>query len=63
MVLEHPHVSIVDQDEFAEHQVRYGYPTEVITAAERAADLLHAAIVVGAQPFADGCRRWLRLVS
>jgi uncharacterized protein len=56
-------VNIVDQDEFAEHQVRYGYPGDVITEAERAADRLHAAIVDGAQPFADGYLRWLRLVS
>jgi protein associated with RNAse G/E len=56
-------VSIVDQDEFAEHQIRYGYPAGVIAAAERAAERLHAAIIGGRQPFADGYRRWLRMVS
>jgi protein associated with RNAse G/E len=56
-------VAIVDQDEFAEHQVRYGYPPDVIAAAERAADRLHAALVDGAEPFAGGYRRWLELVS
>jgi protein associated with RNAse G/E len=53
----------VDQDEFAEHQVRYGYPPDVIAAAERAADQLHAALVNGTEPFAGGYRRWLELVS
>jgi uncharacterized protein len=56
-------VSIVDQDEFAEHQLRYGYPSDVIASAEHAADRLHAALVEGAEPFAEGFQRWLRLVS
>jgi protein associated with RNAse G/E len=56
-------VSIVDQDEFAEHQVRYGYPADVIIAAERTAARLHAAVSGGAQPFGDAYRRWLALVD
>lgn len=57
------YVAIVDQDEFAEHQVRYGYPPDVIAAAEQAAERLHAALAGGAQPFGGGFERWLRLVS
>jgi uncharacterized protein len=30
-------VELVDQDEFEEHQVRYGYPPELVTAATNAA--------------------------
>ena len=30
-------VEVVDQDEFKDHQVRYGYPPEVIESTERAA--------------------------
>jgi protein associated with RNAse G/E len=56
-------VSIVDQDEFAEHQIRYGYPADVVTAAERAADQLHALLAGGAEPFASGYRTWLDLVA
>jgi uncharacterized protein len=56
-------VLIVDEDEFAEHQVRYGYPAEVISQAEKAAAWLQQAISGGAEPFARGYRRWLEQVS
>jgi protein associated with RNAse G/E len=56
-------VIIVDQDEFAEHQVRYAYPADVIAAAEKAADWLHAVIGDGAEPFANDYRAWLAMVS
>ncbi len=56
-------VLIVDEDEFAEHQVSYGYPAEVISQAERAAAWLHRAISAGAEPFGTGYRDWLRRVS
>jgi uncharacterized protein len=56
-------VEIVDEDEFDEHQRRYGYPAEVITAAERAAAWLRDAISAGAEPFAGAYREWLAQVS
>jgi uncharacterized protein len=56
-------VIIVDQDEFAEHQVRYAYPPDVIAAAQTAADWLHAVIGDGAEPFASDYRKWLAMVS
>jgi uncharacterized protein len=56
-------VDIVDEDEFAEHQVRYGYPAEVIAEAERAALWLRDTIVAGAEPFAGSYRDWLAQVS
>ena len=37
-------VLLLDEDEFAEHQVRYGYPREVIRQAERSAAWLQAAV-------------------
>jgi hypothetical protein len=52
-------VLIVDQDEFAEHQVRYSYPAEVIRAAEHAADWLYQAISARAEPFGSHYLRWL----
>lgn len=54
-------VEIVDQDEFAEHQVRYGYPPDVIERTTRTADEVHAAIVSGDPPL-DGAaaRAWVR---
>lgn len=57
-------VRLVDEDEFAEHRVRYGYTAEVIEQAERAAGWLIAAIRAGAEPFRTGYRAWLdRLIT
>ena len=42
-----------DEDEFAEHQVRYGYPAEVVTAAEAECLRVSDEIRSGAEPFAD----------
>jgi hypothetical protein len=56
-------VEIVDVDEFEEHQRKYGYPAEVIRAAEQAADWLRNAISGGAEPFAGAYRAWLARVS
>ncbi len=56
-------VLIVDEDEFAEHQVRYGYPAEVITEAERAAAWLLEVISANAEPFGSVYLGWLAKVS
>jgi uncharacterized protein len=48
-----------DQDEFAEHQVRYGYPAEVIRQAEQAAAWLLAAVGANAEPFGLAYQAWL----
>lgn len=48
-----------DEDEFAEHRVRYGYPAEVVDSARRSADWLLAAVSSDTQPFAGDYRRWL----
>jgi hypothetical protein len=53
---------ILDEDEFAEHQVRYGYPPEVISDAERTASTLLAAVTSGAEPFGRVGRAWLAKV-
>jgi uncharacterized protein len=56
-------VVLVDEDEFAEHQVKYGYPAEVISSAEAAAQWLLQAIRSGAEPFASAFRPWLDQVK
>jgi protein associated with RNAse G/E len=56
-------VAIIDQDEFSEHQIRYGYPPEVIAEAEKAAAWLHGAMSDGTEPFAGAYRAWLDQVS
>jgi uncharacterized protein len=56
-------VLVLDEDEFAEHQVRYGYPADVITRAEATAAWLTDAIRSGAEPFVTAYRPWLQKVS
>lgn len=56
-------VEIVDVDEFADHQRKYGYPAGVIRAAEQAAQWLRDAISAGAEPFAGAYREWLAQVG
>ncbi|MEV6129508.1 DUF402 domain-containing protein [Streptomyces violaceusniger] len=52
-----------DEDEFAEHQVRYGYPADVIAEAEAAGRWLMDAVGGRAEPFGDACERWLGMVD
>ncbi|GAA2690041.1 DUF402 domain-containing protein [Actinoplanes palleronii] len=52
-------VVVDDEDEFAEHRVRFGYPDDVVTAATAATAELHAALTGGAEPFAGHYRGWL----
>lgn len=56
-------VVLEDEDEFAEHQVKYGYPPDVVKAAEAAAQELLAAIHAKAGPFGGAHERWLAEVS
>jgi protein associated with RNAse G/E len=55
-------VVLVDEDEFAAHQVRYSYPAEVIRQAEQAAAWLQHAISDRAEPFAVASLAWLEKV-
>jgi uncharacterized protein len=56
-------VLLLDEDEFATHQVRYGYPAEVIRQAEHASAGLLAAISAREQPFTTDYRAWLEMVT
>jgi uncharacterized protein len=52
-------VLLDDADEFAVHQVRYGYPEHVIAAAQAEADRLLAEVAAGAEPFGEAGRGWV----
>jgi protein associated with RNAse G/E len=54
---------LVDEDEFAEHQVRYGYPADVIDAAQDAANWLMGAVAEGAGAFGGVYKGWLSMVA
>jgi uncharacterized protein len=52
-------VFVDDEDEFAEHQIRYGYPPDVVTCAEQAAASLLTAVSAGVEPFGSAAQVWL----
>lgn len=56
-------VYLDDEDEFAAHQVRYGYPPHVIETARRAADDLLDAVRGGTGAFGAAHGRWLERVG
>ncbi len=59
-----PHrVHLLDEDEFAEHRVRYGYPPEVVRQAENAAEWLSRQVRAKAEPFATVWHGWLAKVA
>ncbi|MEU5671326.1 DUF402 domain-containing protein [Micromonospora sp. NPDC049089] len=55
-------VELLDEDEFAEHRARFGYPEDVVAEAEAAAQRLLRALGDGTEPFATAYRKWLALV-
>jgi protein associated with RNAse G/E len=55
-------LKLLDEDEFAEHQVLFGYPAEVVAEARKAAEYLVRAISAGQEPFATVWQSWLRKI-
>lgn len=56
-------VQLLDEDEFALHQVRYQYPPEVINQAWAAAEWLATALTDRIEPFDRVYLRWLDVVA
>lgn len=56
-------VELRDEDEFAEHRERFGYPDDVADNAREAAGWLLRALGDGTEPFASAYRKWLALVA
>lgn len=56
-------VAVLDEDEFAEHQLKYGYSKEVVAGARAAADEVYTAVAADAEPFATVYRTWLAKVT
>ncbi|HEX2417075.1 MAG TPA: DUF402 domain-containing protein [Micromonosporaceae bacterium] len=56
-------VEVLDEDEFAVHQERYGYPDEVVSSALAATEWLRRALSGPTEPFAGGYRHWLSMVD
>ncbi len=56
-------VFVDDEDEFAEHQVTLGYPSEVVALAEASRDRVHAAILGEDAPYDGSHERWLDVLE
>jgi protein associated with RNAse G/E len=56
-------VELLDEDEFAEHQLGYGYSTDVIGRATESARWLVNTITAGTEPFGRDYRRWLAAIA
>lgn len=53
-------VWVDDEDEFADHRVRYDYPAELVRLAASSCDRVREDVLAGRGPFAsDVGRRWL----
>ncbi len=52
-----------DEDEFAEHQLTYGYPADVVAMAERAAAEVLAAVRTGVAPYDGTADAWLERLA
>jgi len=55
-------IEIQDEDEFAEHQVRYHYTDEMIERARAATDYVVSALHTHQEPFFDVASGWLGLL-
>ena len=57
-------VWVDDEDEFAEHRVRYAYPDEVVEHATRSCDRVRRAVELSQAPFdPETASHWLSLVD
>jgi protein associated with RNAse G/E len=56
-------VILVDEDEFAAHQVKYDYPADVVAEARASAEWLLAAVGGRVEPFGARYRHWLDQVA
>jgi uncharacterized protein len=56
-------VEVLDEDEFADHRVRFGYPSELVDGARRAADETADLLRRRVEPFGTAARRWVTLAG
>jgi protein associated with RNAse G/E len=56
-------IELRDEDEFAEHRVRFGYPDSAVAEARAASEKLLIALGDGSEPFASEYKKWLSSVT
>ena len=52
-------IFVDDEDEFAEHQMAYGYPADVVESAQASCDRVVAAVRARQAPYDGTARPWL----
>jgi predicted RNA-binding protein associated with RNAse of E/G family len=52
-------VEVLDEDEFADHQIRYEYPHDLIAATVDATSRAVELVTAGAEPFGVASHQWL----
>lgn len=53
-------IEVLDEDEFADHQVRFEYSPELIASTRAATEAAVGQLESGVEPFAQVARRWLQ---
>ena len=56
-------VWVDDEDEFAEHRLRFGYPDDLVGAAAASCERVHAAVEAEVPPFDGTAETWLARVG
>lgn len=56
-------VVVLDEDEFLDHQSRYGYPEDLIDSAKLRQSGAVSLLRAGTEPFGGAARRWLDFVG
>lgn len=52
-------VWVDDEDEFADHRVRYGYPSDLVRLAVTSCEAVRSAVEAGIAPYDGTARAWL----
>jgi protein associated with RNAse G/E len=55
-------VSVLDEDEFEDHRIRYSYPDELVVGAQAATEYVRRAVEIGHAPFDGTAEDWFRLL-
>lgn len=55
-------ISVLDEDEFDEHRIRYSYPEEMVVGAQAATEFVLGAIDAGHGPFNGVADEWFHLI-
>ena len=56
-------IEILDEDEFADHQVRFEYPPQLVRSARAAADRAVELLTAAVEPFGVASQQWLRIAE